>query len=322
MKGSFVAKLLAWGIALTLVALPILGVLNGWFASDRWPVTKLAVSAEFEHVSAEQIRAAAEPTLGKGFFAIDLETIRAAVARVPWVEHVEVRKRWPDTVDLVVYEQQAYARWGERRLVNRQGHLFDVAGAADLQGLPHLSGPDDRLDDVLRFHADCLREFSGSGLVIDGVALSPRGGWRIALASGATIELGRAHAASRLKRFLDVWPRLAPSHAAAPAYVDLRYTNGFAVRWADEAGVGQEPGIGPRRQDAEASGEAGAESEPLKRRVNRESLAGVACTRTSACTAALGLTGASPFPTPDSRFPVLESSLLRFPTPDSRFPAL
>jgi hypothetical protein len=57
-KGGIVAKLLAWGIALTLVALPIVGVLNGWFASDRWPVDQLAVRAEFNHVGAEQIRAA------------------------------------------------------------------------------------------------------------------------------------------------------------------------------------------------------------------------------------------------------------------------
>ena len=237
MKGSFVAKLLAWGIALTLVALPIVGVLNGWFASDRWPVTRLAVSAEFNHVSAEQIRAVAEPQLGQGFFAIDLDRVRDAVARLPWVERVEARKRWPDVVDLVVYEQQAYARWGEGRLVNRKGKLFDVAGAGDLQGLPRLSGPDDRLDDVLRFHAECLREVAGSGLLIEGIALSHRGGWRIQLASGMAIELGRSDPGGRLKRFLDVWPRIAGTHASAPAYVDLRYTNGFAVRWADPAAV-------------------------------------------------------------------------------------
>lgn len=231
MNGGFVARLLAWGIALTLVALPILGVLNGWFASDRWPVTKLSVNAEFNHVSAEQIRAAAQSQLGKGFFALDLDGVRDAVAKLPWVEHAEVRKRWPDTVDLLIYEQQPYARWGNQRLVNRQGALFSVAGAEGLQGLPRLAGPDDRLDDVLRFYADSQREFSGSGLVIDAVTLSPRGGWRIELVSGTVIELGRTDALPRLQRFLDVWPRLAGSHPQAPAYVDLRYANGFSMRW-------------------------------------------------------------------------------------------
>ena len=106
MRGAFLLKLIAWAIAITLVALPIVGVLNGWFASDRWPVTKLDVRAEFNHVSAEQIRAAVAPHLGEGFFAVNLEDVRAAVAKLPWVERAEARKRWPDSIELVVFEQQ------------------------------------------------------------------------------------------------------------------------------------------------------------------------------------------------------------------------
>ena len=149
-----------------------------------------------------------------------------------------------DTIDLVVYEQQPYARWGAARLVNRQGRIFSVAGTDGLQGLPRLDGPDDRLADVLQFYAQCLAEFTGSGLVIDAVTLSPRGGWRIGLASGASIEVGRDDAQERLKRFLDVWPRLGTAQGA-PAYIDLRYENGFAMRWPEPAADGnRESGIG------------------------------------------------------------------------------
>lgn len=256
-----VAKLLAWGIALTLVALPIVGVLNGWFASERWPVDRLAVRAEFNHVSAEQIRAAAQPLLGKGFFAIDLDQIRAAVARLPWVERVEARKQWPDAVDLVVYEQQPYAHWGAERLISRQGKIFSVAGAEGVQGLPRLSGPDERVADVLQFYADNLKEFSGSGLAIAGVVLSPRGGWKIELASGAVVEIGREDTRRRVQRFLDVWPRLAGSKPTPPAYVDLRYENGFVVRWtpaAAESGPASQGPVPASRPEAPQAGAGGA----------------------------------------------------------------
>ena len=252
-----IVKFVAWTIALSLVALPIVGVLNGWFASERWPITQLSVRAEFNHVSAEQIRAAAEPLLGQGFFAMRLDRVRDAVAKLPWVERAEARKRWPDTIDLVVYEQQPYARWGADQLINRQGELFSVAGSAGLQGLPRLAGPDERRGDVLHFYADCLREFSGSGLVIDAVTVSPRGGWRLDLASGASIEVGRDEPQQRLKRFLDIWPRLAGQRAEPLAYIDLRYENGFALRWAvaqAEPGGTGETGIG----DGVAPADAGA----------------------------------------------------------------
>ena len=285
MKSSFLLKLIAWGIALTLVALPIIGVLNGWFANDRWPVTKLDVRAEFNHVSAEQIRAAVSPHLGEGFFAVDLADVRSAVAKLPWVERAEARKRWPDSIELVVYEQQPYARWGEDRLINRHGRVFSVAGVEGVQGLPELSGPDDRLEDVLQFHAECLKEFSGSGLIVNAVALSSRGGWKLTLANGATIEIGRENARERLKRFLDAWPKLIAGRTDTLATVDLRYANGFALRWASEA----TPANGSPAPNANSGAGIG----------NGESGIGKAVLASHS--------PLLPFPIPHSRFPALTS---------------
>src|SRR5512140_1656598 len=126
MNHRLLLKLLAWGIALTLVLLPVVGVLNGWFAADRWPVRYLRVDAEFNHVSAEQIRAATAAHLGTGFFAIDLDRVRASVAALPWVERVEVRKRWPDTLEVRVLEREPFARWGADRLVSHDRTLFSA----------------------------------------------------------------------------------------------------------------------------------------------------------------------------------------------------
>ena len=234
MSAPAVVKLLAWTIALALLALPVVGVLNGWFASERWPLTRLEVRAQFTHVSAEQIRTAAQPQLGAGFFAIRLDSVRAAVAELPWIERVEVRKRWPDTIELQVFERQPYAHWGKDRLTTRQGHIFAVAGSDGLSGLPHLDGPDERVADVVNFYSQSLHELARVGLTVNAVTLSSRGGWALDLASGTVIEVGRENAQAHLRRFLDVWPRLAGSRPDAPGYIDLRYENGFGIRWDAE----------------------------------------------------------------------------------------
>ncbi|MGB0134232.1 cell division protein FtsQ/DivIB [Dokdonella sp.] len=232
MNGPLPLRSMAWGIALTLVALPIVGVLNGWFASQRWPVRKIELRAEYAHVSAEQIRATVQNHLDRGFFAVQLSEVQKAVAQLPWVERVEARKQWPDTLLLTVYERQPFARWGGSRLLSRTGELFEVPGTDAMQGMPQLAGPDERLAEVIAFHAECLREFSGSGLSVRAVELSARGSWRLTLSSGALIEIGRVDATARLQRFLDVWPKIAASSDGPPVYVDLRYENGFALRWA------------------------------------------------------------------------------------------
>lgn len=234
MRGSI--RLVAWCLAIALVALPVVGVLRGWFASGRWPVTQLAVQAEFNHVSADDIRAAVRPRLGKGFFALDLDAVQKAVAALPWVESVEARKRWPDTLQLRVYERQPFAHWNDRQLISRQGLVFDVPESADAGALPRLSGPDARLAEVVSFYAEVRKAFAGTRLSVDGVALTERGSWSISMADGAQIVIGdREQAGRRLRRFLDVYPQLMAGHDEGFAHADLRYTNGFAVRWPQAA---------------------------------------------------------------------------------------
>jgi cell division protein FtsQ len=233
MKGAAATRLVAWGIAITLVVMPVVGVMQGWFAAGRWPVTNIKVEAEFAHVSAEQIRSAVLPRLGKGFFATDLEDVRHAIGALPWVESVEVRKRWPDTLLVRIYERQPFARWNEDRLISRQGLVFDAPGADQMGDLPRLRGPDSRLAEVVSFYAQARKAFEGRAqLAIVGVSLSERGSWSVTTESGAEIVIGdRDQADRRLARFLDVYPQLVAGRRGGFAYADLRYTNGFAIRW-------------------------------------------------------------------------------------------
>lgn len=234
MKGT--VRLAAWCLAIALVALPIVGVLRGWFAASRWPVTQLTVQAEFKHVSADEIRAAVRPRLGRGFFALDLDAVQKAVAALPWVESAEARKRWPDTLQLRIYERQPFARWNDKQLISRQGLVFDAPGATGTSTLPDLRGPDARLAEVVSFYAETQKAFAGTHLQISGVALTERGSWSVSTFNGAQIVIGdREQAGRRLHRFLDVYPQLIAGHADGFTYADLRYTNGFAVRWPQAA---------------------------------------------------------------------------------------
>lgn len=224
-------RLAAWTIALGLVALPVVGVVNGWFASDRWPFRQLKVDAEFKRINAEQVRAAVSPGLEKGFFAVDLDAVRASLESLPWVEHVEVRKRWPDLLEVRLVERSAAALWGDLRLVSTTGELFEVPGESLPQGLPRLAGPDERVTDVLAFQRAANEAFDGTGLAVEAVQLSQRGSWSLDLSSGAHVAIGREAPRARLGRFIETLPRLDAEPGAAWSRADLRYANGFALLW-------------------------------------------------------------------------------------------
>jgi cell division protein FtsQ len=234
-KGSTSLRFAAWVIAVALVALPVVGVLQGWFASERWPVRALQVHATFRHVSAAQVRAAVTPAIGAGFFAIDLDEVRDAVAALPWVGQVRVSKHWPDALDITVEEIQPIAHWGAGALLDRDGRIFKVPDAGVVNGLPQFNAPDDRAADVMAFFRTAQTDFAPYGLRVAGVDLSARGSWQLVLSNGGHVVVGNDRPDQRLARFAAALPVLMRGRSGGFVYADLRYSNGFAVHWPDAA---------------------------------------------------------------------------------------
>jgi cell division protein FtsQ len=229
-----IVRLAAWLLALGLVLAPVIAVLNGWLAADRWPIERLLLHAPFAQIDEETVRAAALPHLADGFFAIRLERVREAVAALPWVASAEVRKHWPNVVEITVVEHQAQARWGSERLVSERGVLFAPGDPERFAHLPQLDGPDSRLDEVLGMYRDASALLLRHGLEPRSLRLSPRGSWSLLLADGARITAGRGDPLPRLQRFATAMPRLQAAESRRLERADLRYGNGFSLRWHDE----------------------------------------------------------------------------------------
>ncbi len=231
LRGSIMPKVAAWLAALALVAAPVIGVVNGWFAADRWPFAALRIDANFERVTAAQVRAAVLPHLSAGFFAIDLDAVRGDIEKLPWVASADVRKRWPDRLEVRIRERRAAARWGEDRLLDTDAEVFTVPDAMLPEGLPRLAGPDARAAEVLAFYREIERMMADTALKPAQLVLSERGGWLLTLSSGAEIRVGHEAPRERLERFVATLRRASSTAGAELARADLRYGNGFAVEW-------------------------------------------------------------------------------------------
>ncbi|NHF65248.1 cell division protein FtsQ/DivIB [Xanthomonas hortorum] len=228
-------RILAWLIAVTLVALPVVAVLNGWVGAERWPLARLRVSGDFKRVPAEELRAVVLPYARSGFFAVKLQNAQDAIARLPWVESAQVRKRWPDVLEVRVTEHKPFARWGTDRMLSEQGRLFRTPPLLKDFKLPQLGGPDSKTQDVVALYNESRALFAPTGLDVERLEMDARGSWSLGLSNGVQIVIGRDDARARLQRFARVLPQLAdPQRPIARA--DLRYTNGFTVERRMENG--------------------------------------------------------------------------------------
>ncbi|MES2858894.1 MAG: cell division protein FtsQ/DivIB [Pseudomonadota bacterium] len=230
---SAMLRLLAWMLALALVVLPVVAVGNGWIGGTEWPLRTLRVQGEMQRVDQARLRATVLPFARRGFFAVELDRIQAAVVALPWVERAEVRKHWPDVLEVRISEHRPFARWTGDRLLSEQGRLFPASSVTEPRGLPQLHGPDARVGEVVALYNQAHDQLANAGGV-RGVALDRRGSWSLTLNNGIEVVLGRNDPLPRLQRFAPLLPRLATQHPGQRLVrADLRYTNGFSLVWAE-----------------------------------------------------------------------------------------
>ena len=213
-------------------------------AASRLPAFNLRevrVEGDVAHLTREQVELIVKREVRGTVFSADLEAVRSAFAKLPWVRAVEVRRQWPPGLRVVLEEHVALARWGGVGLVNTHGELFEAATDASL---PEFAGPAGSAPEIVARYAAFTRLLEPLGQSVAQVTLSPRRAWQIRLDGGLAIALGREKMEQRLERFVAAYERSVGALPRRPVHVDLRYSNGFAVRMAPAAEGGQGKGAG------------------------------------------------------------------------------
>ena len=192
-----------------------------------FPLRDLQLTGDVAHVTHAQVEAVVTRELRGNFFTVDLAQAREAFEKLPWVRKVNVRRQWPDRLEVTVEEHRPLARWGSTALVSAQGEVFE---AAINTTLPVLQGPEGTASEVVSHFQAFDRALEPVGRRIVQITLSARRAWVLKLDDGTVLELGRDNLESRLAGFVAAYGRTVANLPRPSTYIDLRYTNGFAVR--------------------------------------------------------------------------------------------
>jgi cell division protein FtsQ len=200
------------------------------WALDR-PIRVISMDGSFQRVSPGQVEKAVAPFTQAGFMSANLDLIQRAVEAVPWVDHARVQRRWPNSLHVTVVEETAAARWGESGLLNTRGQLFVREAAHVPAELPRLSGPEGTEAQVAQRYLSAQGRMLEAGMRIAALRLDERGAWEMDLDSGVTVRLGRRDVDERFDRFIRTASQVISHRLNDITYVDMRYSNGFAIGW-------------------------------------------------------------------------------------------
>lgn len=212
----------------TLAGLLVLGAAAGYAARlPAFALREVRIGNDLKHVTREQIEDVVRREVRGGFFTLNLAAARAAFERLPWVRGANVRRQWPDRLDVVLEEHVPIARWGAAALVNTHGEVFRAAYDGEL---PVFIGPEGAAREIAIQYRYFQRSLAAMGETPVQVQMTPRRAWQVRLQSGLMLELGRENIEARFARFVALHGQTIGRLERRIDYVDLRYANGFAVR--------------------------------------------------------------------------------------------
>lgn len=208
------------------------------YAATLWvmdrPIEAVVINGAFERVSAIEVEDALSMHVQSGFLSADLRTMRAELLEISWVANANVRRRWPGSIEVHIREQRPAACWGKAGLLNIDGELF-VDNAQHVPAeLPRLNGPDGSQQRVSAMFFAIEERLEQRGMAAVSLRLDKRGAWEVQLTSGIRVRLGASFVDQRLDRFFEALDKVIAAQAERVDYVDMRYTNGFAIGWKDQ----------------------------------------------------------------------------------------
>ena len=216
-----------------LITVAIIVIAGVWGVKkiDDVSIQTVEIQSTLVNVDKHRIRDIAEGYIQDGFFTVNLSRFEEDLNEIPWVYKAKIKRQWPGKLAIRIIEQVPVFRWGEQYLLNADGEKFHVDSTEDFNSLPLLKGVDGREQYLMSLYYKYQTQFENMNASMLEIDEDARYDKRIALANKISINVGREFAEEQIERCLYSFAMFSKAEREAILSIDLRHSNGFAVRW-------------------------------------------------------------------------------------------
>lgn len=212
------------------IVLTILLAMNQLQLSRYFPIRSVKVYG-VSRADQQELQHLIQPFLSVGFFALNVEFIRDRLLQHPWIGDLFVKRVWPDVVEVVLTERKPIAKWNQESVLSDNGALFKPDLKTIPGHLPEFRGPQGQQMMVFRYFEEINRLLFPLHVTVSSLELTPYYTWRLVLNNGIIMQVGYKDILTQLAQFVKVYPKVVGMRESDVEYIDLRYSNGIAVKW-------------------------------------------------------------------------------------------
>jgi cell division protein FtsQ len=196
-----------------------------------FPIKTVIVDGEYTKTPSVELQNLMTPYAKQGLFGFSAIDLKKELQQLPWVDHVIIRRVWPETLDVTLSEKQPIVLWNKTALLTTDGILFTPDQKTMPTELPQINGPDDKAITLLAAYKKMNQFLTPLHLTIQQFNVTPRNSWTIILSNQIMIIVGKEDIWNRWQQFVVLYPKVIGDNASKAVSVDLRYSNGIAVVW-------------------------------------------------------------------------------------------
>ena len=219
-RSSLLASVVWLGLPITAFGL--------WQVLDR-PIEIVHVGSELTEVEREAVVSAVRKTIDGGILSTDIDDVASALRSLSWPRTAEVRRVWPDKLEVNVTKVSVIARWQTDSYLTSTGSVVKVP--AEVTNLPLLDCAIATPAEAMEMYGTLRDIATTEALALTELEQNRIGEWQIRFASQLTVNLGAEKIVERMHRFAHTYRNSASLGTGTLAYVDTRYPNGVAIRF-------------------------------------------------------------------------------------------
>jgi cell division protein FtsQ len=176
----------------------------------------------------------------------DAEAARERIATLPWVEVAEVRKVYPDTLEIQIEEREPFAIWqhgSQLSVIERSGHVISPYSGGRQAMLPLIIGFG--APEAAPAFVEKIRGFPELASRVKGYIRVAERRWDVRLENGVTVKLPEFGEDQALKALVAM-DREVGLLSRDIAAVDMRLSDRLVVRLTPEAATQREAALKER----------------------------------------------------------------------------
>lgn len=232
------ALLLSIASLMSLLTLVLL-VADQLFHPEAFVIKEMKIKGKFRYLQPADVDAVLRSQDLGNFFSVELNQLKTKVEEMEWVQSADIRRQWPNTLNISIVEHQPAMRWGKDKWVSTSGSIITLPADIEADGVVVLKGDETRSKQILVQAARWKKELAEQGLKLREAQWSNSQAWTLKLYSPEldsefSLLLGSQSVVARLERFKVLFNVQLKSSGHRLKRVDARYPDGLAVQHGEK----------------------------------------------------------------------------------------